>query len=182
MSLYFKLNEVKPYPRSTRYLEKINVLHVNIGSIKRNFENIKALLEVREFIFNIICVSKTCCLNTELQNNLNLSLTGFDSVPYERSKKSREGAVLIFIKKNLSCKIRKDPSQPDNYKKSTVEKKPCYLIGDLTINCLEYFENEKISTFYNSVFEYGAITLINKPIQVVKTSVTVIENVVTTKV
>ena len=31
-----------------------------------------------------------------------------DSVPYERSKRSRIGRVLIFIKKNLSYKIRKD--------------------------------------------------------------------------
>ena len=34
---YFKPNEVKPYVQSTQYLEKLNVLHVNIRSIKRNF-------------------------------------------------------------------------------------------------------------------------------------------------
>ena len=27
---YFKPNEVKPYVRSTQYLQKLNVLHVNI--------------------------------------------------------------------------------------------------------------------------------------------------------
>ena len=53
---YFKPNQVKPYLRSTQYLEKLNVLHVNIRSIKRNFENLKALLEECEFVFNIICV------------------------------------------------------------------------------------------------------------------------------
>ena len=91
---YFKPNEVKPYLRSTQYLEKLNVLHVNIRSIKRNFENLKALLEECEFVFNIICVSETWCSNTELQNNSNLSLTEFDSVSYERSKKSRGEAEL----------------------------------------------------------------------------------------
>ena len=89
---YFKTNEVKLYLRSTQYLEKLNVLHVNIQSIKRNFENLKALLEECEFVFNIICVSETWCSNTELQNNSNLSLTGFDSVSYERSKKKIEEA------------------------------------------------------------------------------------------
>ena len=64
---YFKPNEVKPYLRSTQYLEKLNVLHVNIRSIKRNFENLKALLEECEFVFNIICVSETWCSSTELQ-------------------------------------------------------------------------------------------------------------------
>ena len=114
---HFKPNKVKPYLRSTQYLEKLNVLHVNIRSIKRNFENLKALLEECELVFNITCVSETLCSNTELQNNLNLSHTGFDSVPYERSKKSRRGGgVLIFIKKNLSYRIRKDLSESDKDK------------------------------------------------------------------
>ena len=49
------------------------------------------------------------------------------------------------------------------FKKSTVEKKPRDLIGDHSINCLGYFENKKDSTFYISLFECGAIALINKP-------------------
>ena len=56
---YLKPNEVKPRLRSTQYLEKLNVLHVNIRSITRNFENLKTLLEECEFVFNIICVLET---------------------------------------------------------------------------------------------------------------------------
>ena len=101
--MYFKPNQVKPYLRSTQYLEKLNVLHVKIRSTKCNFQNLKALLEECELVFSIRYVSETWCSNTELQNNSNLSLAGFDSVPYERSKKSRRGGgVLIFIKKNYS--------------------------------------------------------------------------------
>ena len=114
---YFKPNEVKPHLWSTQYLEKLNVLHVNIQSIKRNSENLKALLEESELVCNIICVSETWCSKTELQNSLNLSLPEFGSTPYERSKKSRRGGrVLIFIKKNLSYKIRKDLSESDEHK------------------------------------------------------------------
>ena len=32
--------KVKPYLRSTQYFEKLDLLHVNIRSIKRNFENL----------------------------------------------------------------------------------------------------------------------------------------------
>ena len=53
-TLYFKPNAVKPYLRSTQYLEKLNVLHVNIQSIKCNFGNLKALLEECELVFNIM--------------------------------------------------------------------------------------------------------------------------------
>ena len=68
------------------------------------------------------------------------------------------------------------------FKKSAAEKKPYCLVGDLNINCLEYFENEKVSTFYNSLFEYGTIALINKPTRVAKTSATIIDNVITTNI
>lgn len=39
-------------------------------------------------------------------------------------------------------------------------------MGNLNINCLEYFENKKASTFYSSLFEYGAIALISRPFRV----------------
>ena len=61
------------------------------------------------------------------------------------------------------------------YKKSTAERKRYCLIRDLKINCLEYLENEKVSTFYNSLFEYGATALINKPTQVAKKPATIID-------
>ena len=217
---YFKPNEVKPYLRSTQYFEKLNVLHVNIRSIKRNFENLKALLAECELVFNIICVSETWCSNTELPNNSNLSLAEFNSVSYKRSKKSRRGVeVLMFIKRNLSYKIRKNLSESDEHKdilsleisyknssnivlsccykppkgdndilsmflkqvskKSVAEKKPYYLVGDLNVNCLEYLKNEKVSTFYNLLFECDATALINKPTRVAKKFATVIDNVIT---
>ena len=68
------------------------------------------------------------------------------------------------------------------FKKSTAEKKPYYLIGDLNINCLEYFKNEKVSTLYNSLFEYGVIALLNKPTRAGKKSATITDNVITTNI
>ena len=63
------------------------------------------------------------------------------------------------------------------FKKTAAEKKPCYLVGDLNINWLEYFENEKVL-----LFEYGAIALINKPTRVAKKSATIIDNVIPTNI
>ena len=116
-------------------MEKFNVLHVNIESIKRNFENLKALWEECEFVFNIICVSETWCSNTELQNNSNLSLPGFDSVPYERSKKDRGGGVLIFVKKNLSYKIRKDLSESDEHNEILSLEVSCRHSPNILLSC-----------------------------------------------
>ena len=95
---------MKAYLRSTQYLEKLNVVHVNTWSIKLNFVNLEALLEECDFFFNIICVSGTWYSDKKLQNNWNLSLTRFDSVPYERSEKIEEGewwslSKIIFFTK-----------------------------------------------------------------------------------
>ena len=68
------------------------------------------------------------------------------------------------------------------FKKSTAEKKLQYLIGDLNINCVEYFENEKVSTFCNSLFECGAIALINKPTEEGKKSATIFDSGITTNI
>ena len=68
------------------------------------------------------------------------------------------------------------------FKRSTAEKKPYYLFGDLNINCLAYFQNEKVAAFYNSLFEYGATTLVNKPTRVAIKSATIIDNVITTNI
>ena len=112
---YFKTNEVKPYLRSTQYLEKLNVLHVNIRSIKRNFENLKALLEECECVFNIICVSETWCSNTELQI-IRIFLSRDSILFFTKEIKNRGSGVLIFIKKKLSYEIRKDLSESDEHK------------------------------------------------------------------
>ena len=63
------------------------------------------------------------------------------------------------------------------FKKSTAEKKPYYLIGDLNIYCLEYFENEKDTNFFNSLFECGAIVT-----SVARKSPTIIDTVITTNI
>ena len=68
------------------------------------------------------------------------------------------------------------------FKKSAAEKKPYYLAEDLSINCLEYFENEKVSTFYNSLFEYCAITLLNKPTRLAKKSAIIMDIAITTNI
>ena len=60
----------------------------------------------------------------------------------------------------------------------TAEKKPYYLVGNLNINCYEYFEIEKVSTFYSSLFKYGAIALINKPMRAGTKSATLIDHVI----
>ena len=53
------------------------------------------------------------------------------------------------------------------------------MLGDFNINCFDYDLNEKVRNFYNSVYEQGAIPVINRPTRIAKTSATLIDNIIT---
>ena len=62
------------------------------------------------------------------------------------------------------------------------EKKKFFSIGDYNLNALQYNENEKVTNFYNSVFQNGAIPIITKPTRVTVDTATIIDNVITTEI
>lgn len=102
---------------------------------------------------------------------------------------------LIFIKKNLSRSFWTDLSnikeilspEISNITSCNILLSCCCMFlkilmrkRNLTILPFYYLENEKVSTFYCSLFEYGAISLINKPTRIAKKPATIIDNVSTT--
>ena len=87
-------------------LAKHCLVYSNYEHIQRIFQHECNLQQYQLALLRFsTSIPETWFSNTELQNNSNLSLTGFDSVACERSKTNRGGGV---IKKNLSYKIRKD--------------------------------------------------------------------------
>ena len=53
------------------------------------------------------------------------------------------------------------------------------MIGDFNINCLKYHENAKKKTFYDNIFEKGAIPIINWPTRISENSASLIDNILT---
>ena len=85
---------------------------------------------------------------------MSLSLIGFNSVPYEKSKKSRGGGILIFIKKNISYKIRKALSEFDEHKEilspETLNKNPSNILSSCCYKPLKG-DNNILSMFLKQV-------------------------------
>ena len=54
------------------------------------------------------------------------------------------------------------------------------MIGDFNMNCLKYHENAKIKYFHDSIFEKGAIPIINRPTRISEHSTGLIDNILTT--
>ena len=82
-------------------------LHVNIRGIKHNFENSKALLEDVSLFQYDMCL-RNLVVNHRTPKQFKF-FAGFIYVPYEKSKNSRGGGVLIFIKKKSFLQNLKRP-------------------------------------------------------------------------
>ena len=65
---------------------------------------------------------------------------------------------------------------------ATKENKLYFVTGDFNLNCLEFPQSSEIRHFFNSMFEKGAIPLINRPTRVTTSSVTLIGNIFTNSV
>ena len=82
------------------------------------------------------------------------SLTGFDSAPYERIKKSRGGRV---IKKNLSYNIRKDLSESDKHKEILSVEISYKNSSNILLRCCykpPKGDNDVLSMFLKQVFRF----------------------------
>ena len=86
--------------------ESLSILHLNIRSIKKNFETFKKILSSLNYNFNIICFSETWL--DEINNeNSNYELPGYYSIHKIRNNHKGCG-VSICIKKVLNLKIKDD--------------------------------------------------------------------------
>ena len=86
----------------------VSVLHLNIRSINKNFDNFKLFLSSLNYCFSIICFSETW-LNDRNVDNSNYKLPNYISIHQIRTH-SRGGGVSIYIHKGFEFKIRNDLS------------------------------------------------------------------------
>ena len=84
-----------------------SVLHLNIRSIKKNFENFKMFLNSINFTFSIICFSETWLDETNSTENSLYELPNYMSKHQVRSDR-RGGGVSIYVHKTFTFKVRSD--------------------------------------------------------------------------
>ena len=74
--------------------ENVSILHLNIRSINKNYENFKMFLSYLNFSFSIICFSKTW-LNVSNVDNSNYELLDYVSVHHKGD------GISVYIHKNF---------------------------------------------------------------------------------
>ena len=118
---YIFQNEVKNYLNYNKQ-NNLSILHLNIRSIRKNFESFRELLETTDDSFNIICLTETWSKDLEFKTNSLFHLQQYNSIHSERKSKKKGGGLLIYIKNDLIYKVRNDLSVSDDDRESlTIE-------------------------------------------------------------
>ena len=179
--------------------DKFLVLHLNIRSLTKNFEDFKELYKTLNLKFSVVCFSVTWADDNKLEDYSSIQLPGYN-VLHQIRKNRRYGGINIFVYKSLSFKRRQDLGINSEAVKSLgieILNKKCKNIihnriyrpqnGDIE-TCEIYFKNLFAGDFNLNVldfenftylmFRYGMIPTINKPMQITTNTVTPIDYII----
>ena len=105
---YFLMTEVKSSLASF-VPNPFSVLHLNIRSMKKNFEIFKEFLKNVSVSFSAIFLSETWCESRDELQNSNYILSSYNFF-YQYRQYRRGGGVCLFVKESFCCKTRQDLS------------------------------------------------------------------------
>ena len=109
--------------------KKFSVLHYNIHSVQLHIEELRVVLQLLNFTFDIICISESKIIK-DIDPIVDISIEGYQapiSVPTEATK----GGVLIYVKTGMKYKPRDDLKI---YKSKELESTFIEIINDKDSN------------------------------------------------
>ncbi|XP_065671724.1 uncharacterized protein LOC136089600 [Hydra vulgaris] len=115
---YFYTFEIKEFLER----DKFNAIHLNIRSLKKNFENLCNSFEENLTIFSVICLTETWCSSADSNLDNNFKIPGYNLISLGRKTNKRGGGLIIYVKENLRYFVRHDMSISDvNIEVLTIE-------------------------------------------------------------
>ena len=82
------------------------MLHLNVRSLKKNFESLKGILTTIKFEFKVICLTETWCPD-DPRNETLFNLENYTSINQVR-KHGRGDGICVFSHNSLTFKLRSD--------------------------------------------------------------------------
>ena len=116
---YFDITEAKA-SLETMGSNSFSILHLNIRSMNKNFENFKTFLFETCHTFSMICLTETWLTDDAFKNISNYHLNDYTGIHFERKTGSAGGGVCVYIRKTLMFKNRIDLSVSDADNESLV--------------------------------------------------------------
>ena len=107
ISINCKYYSIKDFSHSKFNAPKsFSILHLNIHSIQLHIEELRLVLKLLEFQFDIIAISESK-LQKGLDPNVNILIKGYQN-PISTPTESSKGGILIYVASNLNFKPRND--------------------------------------------------------------------------
>ena len=128
--------------------DQFSVLHLNIRSIKKNFENFELFLNSINFTFSVICLLETWWDDLATIEKSLYELPNYNSTRQARSDR-KGGGVSIYIHKSLDFTVKPDLSINNNDIESLTIKILSNKKRNTLINALYRPPNGQIEPFEN---------------------------------
>ena len=199
LSYYFQITNHKDF----------SILHLNIRSLQKHFDDFKGFSSHLNFTFKVICLSETWLYDAKHAANFILSNYQIINLHQQNGRIGR--GVYIFIHESVDFKERKNLSSSNNDReilsieitdktktsclvqfigqlKNTLKlifdnicrnNKDLFLVGDFNINVLDYENSAKVKKFVNFAFRNSLIPLINNPTRITRRNATTIDHIST---
>ena len=87
--------------------DTFSVLHLNIRSLRKSFEDCKELYKTLNLKFSIVCFSETWADGNKLENDSSIQLLDYNLL-HQIRKNHLGGGISIFVHESLSFKRRQD--------------------------------------------------------------------------
>ena len=105
----FKDSQYFTPEESTRNLNNFDkssfsMLHLNIRSLQKNFDNLFNLLITLKFEFKVICITEIWCSDNSMNHNL-FKLPQYISIHQVR-RTGKGGGIPVFLRESLAFNIR----------------------------------------------------------------------------
>ena len=104
---YFSPSEVKIGFSKFESPDTFSALHLNIRSLRKNFEDFKELYQTLDLKFSILCFSETWADDNKLENDSLMQLPGYN-VLHQTRKNRRGRGISIFAHESLTFKRQLD--------------------------------------------------------------------------
>ena len=104
---YLSEEEVKIKLSTQSNNAPFSILHLNIRSMTKKFENFKLFLSRCAYDFSMICLSETWNSDESFSNDSTLHLPNYNPIHFGRKNK-RGGGICVFVNERFIFKRRDD--------------------------------------------------------------------------
>ena len=103
--------------------------------MRSNLDDFHTLLEESKHPFNVICLTETWLNDHEFKTNSNYHLPNYEGIYYERKTNKRGSGVLMYIRNDLSYKIRNDLCTSDGNREILTTESLTKSMKNIIVSC-----------------------------------------------